>query len=894
MGPTFGRGAMTNGWVDIKNTDVMLIMGGNPAENHPCGFKWVVEAKKVRNAKLVVVDPRFQRTASQADHFCQIRTGTDIAFLGGMINYAISNNRYAKEYVTNYTNAALIVKKGFKLPEDGFFSGFDAAGMKYDASSWNYEEGDNVTGTAAAAIAAGDGPATPETAAQAAPAPTAPATGQGHTAGGPAGAKGAAPAAPSLPPNTAYDLSLEHPRCVFQLMKKHFSRYDAKTVSGITGITEDKLTKAWDIYTKIRENGDTKKVGTIIYSVGWTQHTFGSQIIRTAAMTQLLLGNVGRAGGGVNALRGHSNIQGATDLAGVFDILPGYLKMPTPADTDFASYLKRITPTAAKPKEWDSFNYWSNTPKFAVSFLKAMYGDAAKKENDWAFNYLPKIDRKFSWVEQWDAMYAGKVKGLISFGMNGVAIGPNSEKNIDALKKAEWLVVCDIYPEETSSFWESPGISDDEKKQIKTEVYRLPGAGFAEKDGTFVNSARWLQWKWAAVPTPGDSKLDQAILATIFLKVRDLYQKEGGKFPDAILNATWAYTTPNSPSLTEVAKEINGKALADLHDDKQTPTDWKAGQQLPGFAWLKDDGTTSSGNWLYCGSWPDAGSNTQRRDPADPSGLGIHPTWGWSWPMNRRVLYNRASCNLDGKPWDPSRKQVWFNEATGKWAGNDVPDFKADSNPKDHMGPFIMNPEGVGRLFVPLAGMADGPFPEHYEPVESPLVNPFHPKQTNSPVVKRYKSDMDKYGTSDKFPYPCTTYRLTEHYHYWTKNNPMNMQLVPEPFVEISEQLASKLSIKGGDRLKVSTARSGTKDGKEYGVYYARAMVTKRIQPLKLAGKDDPVYPVGIPIHWAYRGLKDGRAADRRNGVNVLSPTAIDPNAYTPEFKGFLVNIEKA
>ena len=445
--------------------------------------------------------------------------------------------------------------------------------------------------------------------------------------------------------------------------------------------------------------------------------------------------------------------------------------------------------------------------------------------------------------------------------------------------------------EETAEFWQSPGISKDDMKNIKTEVYRLPGAGFAEKDGTFVNSARWLQWKWAALPTPGNAKLDHAILAGIFLKVRELYQKEGGKFPDPILNASWAYSNPSSPSLTEVAKEINGKALADLEDEKQTPPSWKAGQQLPGFAWLRDDGSTSCGNWLYCGSWPDAGSNTQRRNADDPSGLGIHPTWGWSWPANRRVLYNRASCNLDGKPWDPSRRQVWFNETTQKWAGNDVPDFKADSHPKDHMGPFIMNPEGLGRLFVPLGPMADGPFPEHYEPIESPVANPLHPKQSNSPVVKKYKTDMDKYGTVDKFPYVCTTYRLTEHYHYWTKNNRMNMQLVPEPFVEIPEQLAEKLQIKGGDKVKVSTARSGTRNGRAYGVYFCKAMVTKRIKPLTIAGKE--VFPVGIPIHWGYRGLGDGRPEEERTPVNMLSPTVIDPNAYTPEFKGFLVNIEK-
>ncbi|HLW55516.1 MAG TPA: formate dehydrogenase-N subunit alpha [Candidatus Angelobacter sp.] len=873
---------MTNGWIDIKNTDMMLIMGGNPAEAHPCGFKWVVEARRTRNAKLIVVDPRFQRTASQADIFCQIRAGSDIAFLGGLINYAIQNNRYNKEYLTNWTNAAFIVKKGIKLPEDGLFSGYDPAAMKYDVSTWNYEEGGNVTGTAAAAIAAGDGPVATDAAKTSAPA-AALATGQGHTAGGPAGAKGA-PASPSLPPNAAYDTSLEHPRCVFQLLKKQYSRYTPEMVSSITGIPADKCVKAWDTFTSIRKDGDMKKVATIIYAVGWTQHSFGTQIIRTAAMTQLLMGNVGRAGGGVNALRGHSNIQGATDLAGVFDILPGYLKVPTPADTDFKTYITRITPKASKPKEWDSFNYWSNTPKFAVSFLKAFYGDAAKKENDWAFHYLPKIDRKYSWVEQWDAMYNGKVKGLLSFGMNGVMIGPDSQKNIDALKKAEFLVVGEIYPDETSSFWESPGITNDDKKQIQTEIYRLPCAGFAEKDGTFVNSARWLQWKWAALPTPGDAKVDQEILARIFLKVREMYQKEGGKYPDPILNASWAYTNPNNPSLAEVAKEINGKALADVHDDKQTPTDWKAGQQLPGFAWLRDDGTTSSGNWLYCGSWPDSGSNTQRRNTDDPSGLGIYPGWGWSWPMNRRVMYNRASCDLNGKPWDPTRKQVWWNEATGKWVGNDVPDFKPDSPPKDHMGPFIMNPEGVGRLFVPLAALADGPFPEHYEPIESPVANPLHPNQSNSPVVKKYKTPLDKYAqTGGDYKIVCTTYRLTEHYHYWTKNNRMNSQLVPEPFVEMPVELANDLGLKAGDKVKVSSIRNS---------YYCRAMVTQRIKPMTIAG--NKVYQVGIPIHWGYKGIPDGRDPGQRTPANLLSPTVTDPNAYTPEFKGFLVKIEKA
>jgi formate dehydrogenase major subunit len=852
---------MTNGWIDIKNTDVMLIMGGNPAENHPCGFKWAVEAKRQRNAKMIVVDPRFTRTAAVADMFLQIRAGADIAFLGGMIHYALENQRIAKEYLVNFTNASFIVKDGFKLPEDGLFSGFDAATQSYDRSSWNYEAAGSGSSASGSSGHLGEGPV-PASA---------------HAGGGPTAAL------PSMPPNVSYDMSLEHPRSVYQLLKRQYSRYTPEMVERITGIPKDQFLKAADLFTSIRKDGDMKKTGTIIYAVGWTQHSFGTQIIRAAAMLQLLLGNVGRAGGGVNALRGHSNIQGATDVAGIFDNLPGYLKVPTPEDKDFASWMTRITPKASKPGQWDSWNYWSNTPKFAVSFLKAMYGDAAKKENGWAFDYLPKVDREYSWTHIWDDMYRGKVKGLMAFGMNSVAIGPNSQKNIDALKKADFLVVCDIYPEETSDFWRAPGITPDETKNIKTEVYRLPGAGFAEKDGTFVNSARWLQWKWTAVPTPGDAKLDQEILSRIFLKVRDLYRKEGGKFPDPILNLAWNYTIPDNPSLSEVAKELNGRALTDV-EDKAAGQTMKAGQQLPGYSWLRDDGSTLSGNWIWCGSWTEAGGLMQRRDPQDPSGLGIHPNWGWSWPMNRRVLYNRASCDVSGKPWDPDRTQVWWNEAQKKWIGNDVPDFKPDSPPKDHMGPFIMNAEGVGRIFAPLAAFVDGPFPEFYEPAESPIANPLHPQQSQSPVVKRYSTAMDKYGTPEKgFTVVCTTYRLTEHYHYWTKNNPMNVQLVPEPFVEIPMELAADLGIQGGDKVKVTSARAS---------YFAKAMVTHRIHPMTIDGKK--IYQIGIPIHFGYRGIQEDAGRTSRSLTNSLSPTVTDPNAYTPEFKSFLVKLEKA
>src|SRR5438309_1445673 len=541
-------------------------------------------------------------------------------------------------------------------------------------------------------------------------------------------------------------------------------------VERITGIPREQFLKAADLYTSIRKDGDMKKAGTIIYAVGWTQHSFGTQIIRTAAILQLLLGNVGRAGGGVNALRGHSNIQGATDMAGIFDNLPGYLKVPTPADTSFDSWMKRITPTPSKPGPWDSFNYYGNTPKFATSYLKALFGDAATKQNGWAFDYLPKVDRNYSWVQMWDDMYSGTVKGMLAFGMNGVAIGPDSKKNINALKKADWLVVGEIYPDETSEFWKSPGITQDEMKQ------------------------------------------------------------------------------------------------------------------LHGCAWLKDDGTTSCGNWIYSGSFTEAGNQTARRDPSDPSNLGLHPGWGWSWPANRRVLYNRASCDADGKPWDPTRKQVWWSETTQKWVGNDVPDFKVDSKPKDHMGPFIMNPEGVGRIFAPLGAFADGPFPEHYEPIESPIDNPLHPAQTHNPVVKRFKTPDDKYATpKDGYTVVCTTYRLTELYHYWTKNNPMNVQLVPEPFVEISAEMADEMGLRGGEKVKVSSIR---------GEYIAKAMVTKRIKSMMIDGKK--VYQIGIPIHQGYRGIKEGEGKDARTLVNLLTPTVFDPNAYTPEFKGFLVKLERA
>ena len=869
---------MTNGWIDIKNTDMMLIMGGNPAENHPCGFKWAMEAKRHRDAKIISVDPRFTRTSSTADLFCQIRAGSDIAFLGGLIRYAIENNRVATEYLVNYTNAAFIVKEGFKLPEDGLYSGFDSASSTYDKTTWNYQAGGDMSGKTEAATST-EHPASPA----ATPSSAGRANGNSGTPySNTAGHPGGVPGAPALPPNVAYDLTLQHPRCVFQLMRQQYSRYTPEVVERITGIPREQYLKAVDMFTSIRKDGDMKKVATIIYAVGWTQHTNGTQIIRTACMIQLLLGNIGRAGGGVNALRGHSNIQGATDMAGLYDSLPGYLKGPVPDDADLYAYLKRTTPTPSKPGPWDSMNYYANTSKFMVSLLKAMYGEAAKKENSFAFDYLPKPGKDCSWTHIWDDMYNGAIKGMMAFGMNGVMIGPDTNKNINALKKADWLVVGEIYQDETSEFWRAPGITVDEQKTINTTVYRLPCAGFAENDGSMTNSARWVTWKYAAVPPPGDARLDQDIVAEIFLRIRDLYRKEGGKFPDPILNLSWTYADALHPPLSQVAMELNGKALADLKDPA-TGQVIKAGQQLPGFAWLKDDGTTMCGNWIYSGMWTEAGAQVQKRGTEDPSGMGVFPNWAWSWPANRRVLYNRASCDPAGKPWDADRAQIRWNDAAGKWVGNDVPDFKPDSHPKDHMGPFIMNPEGIGRLFAPIGVLADGPFPEHYEPIESPIKNPLHPEQSTNPLVKKFTSPFDKFGTPEEYSIVCTTYRLTEQYHYWTKNNPMNVQLIPEPFVEIPVELADEKGIRGTDKIKVISAR---------GTYIAKAFVTRRLKPMIIDGKK--VYQIGLPIHQGFRGIDEDEGRNARTPANLLTPAVTDPNAHTPESKGFLVKIEKA
>ena len=822
---------MTNGWVDIKNADVVFIMGGNPAENHPCGFKWAIEAKKTRNAKLVVVDPRFTRTAAVSDLYAPIRSGTDIAFLSGIIRYAIEKQRYHADYVKLHTNATYIVSEKFGFDE-GLFSGFDKEKGDYDKSSWAYE---------------------------------------------------------ADPKSNGYqvDEKMEHPRSVFQLLKKHVDRYTPEMVERICGTPKDSFLKVAELVTS---TGNAAKVGTILYALGWTEHSVGVQIIRTAAMLQLMLGNVGRPGGGVNALRGHSNIQGATDMGGNTEIIPGYLKTPMASLPTLKDYLEKSTPNTLNKQSWASMNYWQNYPKFMVSLLKSIYGKAATKDNEFGYAWMPKTDGSYaaySWMHMFDDMYRGHSvhaggakepgpEGLISFGMNPVGTGPNSPKMVAALSNLKWLLVVENSETETASFWKAPKeLGTKAASEIKTEVFMLPASTFAEKDGTFTNSARWLQWKWKALDAPGQAKSDQEILGRLFLAIRELYKKEGGAFPEPVLNTSWEYSNPYAPDLSEVLKEINGKALEDIPDPKDpTKTLKKAGEQLDGFSQLTDDGKTMCGNWLHSGCFTQAGNLTARRNPADPSRLGMFHEWGFSWPANRRVMYNRASADKDGKAWDPERSGISWNGS--KWVG-DVPDIKPDS-PPGQFGAFIMLPEGVGRLWSPV--LAEGPFPEHYEAVEAAIDNPLHPKVTSNPVVKKFKSDLDKYGTKDKFPIVMTTYRLTEHFHYWTKhqNGGRLNTIQPGFFVEIPEALAKEKGIANGEKVQVTSAT---------GSIQGTAMVTKRLKPMMVDGK--PLWTIGMPIHWGYATDPEHRGPL----ANTLTPSAMDPNTWTPEFKTFLVKLDK-
>src|SRR5437870_2344864 len=595
---------MTNHWRDIKHADVILINGANPAEAHPVGFQWFVKAKldptkgpgAGGGAKIIHADPRYTRTSALADTYLRIRTGTDVAYFGGLINYVLQNNLFHDEYVKNYTNASWIVRDSFTF-KDGLFSGYNASSRSYDVSTWGYET-------------------------------------EGAPLDGPPGTTQA---------RAKRDPTLQHPRSVFQLLKSHYSRYTPEMVSSITGIPVQQFN---DVAKIVGEMGKPDKVMTIVYAVGLTHHTTGGQLIRSGAVLQLLLGNMGRPGGGMNAERGHANIQGNTDLAISWEILPGYLRIPAPGQKTIADYVAQSAPKKSDKNSWNFFG--TNYSKFMVSTLKAWYGDAAKKDNEFAFNFVPKPAQNSSWMSIYDQALKGKMEGLMLSGMTAASIGPDSNQVQSALGKLKWLVIMDALPTTSSEFWRAPGV---DASQIKTEVFMLPTTHWIEKDGSFTNSGRWAQWKDQVLPPQGQSRHDHWILADLFQRVKDLYKQQGGKFPDPILRLTFDYKDPLKPELDEIAKEINGKDLA-------------AGKQMTTFANLKDDGTTTTGDWIYTGSYPDSGNLMKRRsgiqDPKtnDPTGMGFYPNWSWSWPLNRRVMYNRASADLDGKAWDPSRPGI--------------------------------------------------------------------------------------------------------------------------------------------------------------------------------------------------------------------------------------------
>ena len=822
---------MTNHWRDIKNADVILINGANPAEAHPVGFQWFVKAKldptkgpgAGGGAKIVHADPRFTRTSALADTYLRIRTGTDVAYFGGLINYVLQNDLYHADYVKNYTNASFIVREGYDF-KDGLFSGYNASTRSYDISTWAYET-------------------------------------EGTPLDGPAGTTQA---------RAKRDMTLQHPRSVFQLLKKHYSRYTADMVSSITGIP---ILDFVSVAKLVGEMGKPDKVMTIVYAVGLTHHTTGGQLIRSGALLQLLLGNMGRPGGGMNAERGHANIQGNTDHAISWELLPGYLRIPAPGQKNLDGYVAANAAKKSDPNSWNFFG--TNYRNFMVSLLKAWYGDAAKRENEFAYDFIPKPAANSSWMSIFDQALKGKMEGVILSGMTATSIGPDSNQVLQGLANLKWLVVMDPLPTTSSEFWRAPGM---DAAKIQTEVFMLPTTHWIEKDGSFVNSGRWSQWKEAVLPPEGDARHDHWIMAELFDRLKQLYRQQGGKFPDPIMAMTLGYKDPKKPELDEVAKEINGKDLA-------------TGSQMTSFANLKADGTTTSGDWIYVGSYPDAGNLAKRRNGVqdvkanDPTGMGFFPNWAWSWPLNRRVLYNRASADADGKPWDPKRPGIQWNGTA--WTG-DVPDYPATMNPKDPAAwlPFIMNGEGVGRLFS--SSMLDGPVPEHYEPYEAPIPNPLHPSVSEDPVAFLYDQAAgrpSRFGKVDKYPYVATSYRLTEHEHYVTQHVPLLVGLQPQAFVEVPEELANEKGIKNGDRVRVSSAR---------GKLEVSALVTKRLGPITLAG-NKKVYQIGIPIHWGFVGVSAEQNPEKSKYwlANALTPMVGDVGARTPEFKAFLVNIEK-
>lgn len=811
------------------------------AENHPVGFQWVVEARE-RGTQVIHVDPRFSRTSAMANIWAPLRAGSDILFLGGLIRYVLESGKDFREYVIHYTNASCILPEDFKDTEElgGVFSGWDAKKQKYDASSWLYE------GSAVDQEAADRG------------------TGS-HSGHSKHGTGMAADLSIS-----ERDVTLNHPRCVYQVLKKHFARYTPELVERFCGVSKDRFLKIAETFCSA---SGPEKTGAICYALGWTQQSKGPQIIRAAAILQLLLGNIGRPGGGILALRGHASIQGSTDIPTLYDILPGYLPMPNLGvdSHNLADYIV---------KHRDRTGWWWNFDKYIVSLLKAYYGDGAKKENDWGFDWLPRVTGDHSHQGYFLEMFDGKVEGLFVMGQNPAVAGPNSRMERKALAKLKWLVVRDMVELESASFWyDSPEVDRGELRpeEIGTEVFLLPAAGHAEKDGCFTNTQRLLQWHQKAVDPPGDARSETWFMYHLGRRLKEKAKKDP-RPRNAGLNAlTWDYSLEGKlrePKVEEVLQEINGYTVADR-------------TLVTGFGELKADGSTACGCWIYSGVFPRDGENrANQRNSRDLWGHG----WGFAWPVDRRILYNRASARPDGRPWSERKKFVWWDEQKKEWTGLDVPDFTRSKAPgyQPHNGaegdealagdkPFILHPDGVGWIWVPK-GLLDGPLPTHYESLESPVCNPLYPEQQSNPAARKEERPGNEYANSpdDRFPYVMSTYRLTEHHTSGAMSRmlPHLAELQPEFFCEISRELAAERGIENGGWVTLMTAR---------GIVEARALVTTRMQPLLIDGK--MVHQIGVPYHWGYRGLVKGDSA------NDLVAISEEPNVRIMEAKGILCNI---
>jgi formate dehydrogenase major subunit len=813
------------------------------AEAHPVGFQWVVEAKK-RGAKVIHIDPRFTRTSALADTFVPIRAGSDIVFLGGIVNYILSNDLDFREYVVAYTNAATIVNEDFRDTEelDGLFSGYDPETNTYDTTSWQY------------AGQQSHGPDEDETAAD-----RDAASGLEQESHG-----------PPIPADTPRDETLQHPRCVFQILKRHYARYTPEVVEQACGVPPEKFLEVCEAWTS---NSNRERTTALIYSVGWTQHSVGVQYIRTGAIIQLLLGNMGRPGGGIMALRGHASIQGSTDIPTLYNILPGYLPMPHHArHATFRDWIDSIRHPGQK-------GFWANAEAFAVSLLKSYWGDAATAENDWAYHYLPRLTGDHGTYQQVLDMIDGKIKGYFLLGQNPAVGSAHGKAQRLGMANLDWLVVRDLFLIESATFWkDGPEVATGEivPEQCRTEVFFMPAASHVEKEGTFTQTQRMLQWREKAVEPPGDARSDLWFFYHLGRMMRE--RLAGSTLPRdrALLDLAWDYPLHGEhaePSAEDILKEINGYEIA-------------TGRPVSGFAELKADGSTVGGCWIYAGVYKDGVNQAARRKPHTEQDW-VAREWGWVWPADRRTLYNRASADPEGRPWSERKKYVWWDPDKGEWTGYDVPDFEK-TKPPSYRAPegasgvaaiagddaFIMQGDGKGWLFAP-SGLIDGPMPTHYEPAESPVRNPLYRQQAN-PTRKVYERDENITNPSpperhtEVFPYIFSTSRLTEHHTAGGMSRQLAYlsELQPAMFVEVSPELAAERGLEHLGWAHVVTARSAIE---------AQVLVTDRLTPLKIDGR--VLHQIWMPYHFGFSGLVTGDAANDLIGINL------DPNVLIQESK---------